>query len=94
MHVTAQFPIDRIYLIEFDIKDTTDTARYALYLGSECQVRTKLYDKGDDFNFPIVNLPFICSNIPTAPAYEEYTIFQLIQYSRTCGSFKGLFSNI
>ena len=24
MNVTAQFPIDRIYLIEFDIKDTTD----------------------------------------------------------------------
>jgi hypothetical protein len=27
----------------------------------------------DDFNFPIVNLPFICSNIPVAPAYDmEY----------------------
>ena len=27
------------------------------------------YDKRDDFNFPIVNFPFICSNIPEAPAY-------------------------
>jgi hypothetical protein len=28
--------------------------------------------KRDDFNFPIVNFPFICSNIPAAPAYEVY----------------------
>jgi hypothetical protein len=24
----------------------------------------------DDFNFPIVNFQFICTNIPTSPAYE------------------------
>ena len=29
----------------------------------------KLYDKRDDFNFPIV---FKCSNIPAAPAYGIY----------------------
>ena len=29
----------------------------------------KLYDKRDDFNFPIV---FECSNIPAAPAYGIY----------------------
>jgi hypothetical protein len=29
----------------------------------------KLSDKRDDLDFPIVNLSFICSNIPTAPAY-------------------------
>jgi hypothetical protein len=23
-------------------------------------------------NFPIVNIPYICSNIPTAPAYDVY----------------------
>jgi len=37
---------------------------------------TKLYDKRNYFNFPIVNFPFICSNIPVAPAYGIY-IFQL-----------------
>ena len=36
---------------------------------SEERIRTKLYDKRDDFNFPIVNFPFICSNIPSAPVY-------------------------
>ena len=47
----------------------------------------KLYNKRDDFNFPIVNFPFICSNIPTAPAYRVY-ISQLIRYCRACGCYK------
>jgi hypothetical protein len=46
--------------------------------------RTKLYDKRDDFNFVIVNFPFIFSSIPAAPAYGV-KISQLIQYSSsTC----------
>ena len=42
---------------------------------------TKLHDKRDDFNFPIVNFPFtcICSNISAAPAYGVYYI-SLIRY--------------
>ena len=47
----------------------------------------KRYDKRDDFNSPIVNFPFICSNIPAAPAYEVY-ISLLIRYSRACGSYQ------
>jgi hypothetical protein len=49
--------------------------------------RAKLYDKRDVFNFPIVNFPFICSNIPAAPAYGVY-IFQLIRYSRAGCSYQ------
>jgi hypothetical protein len=51
--------------------DTTDTDRSASYLGlqleidSEGRVRTKLYDKREDLDFPMVNFPFICNNIPT-----------------------------
>ena len=44
-------------------------------------------DKRDYFNFPIVNFPFICSNISAAPAYRVY-ITKLIRYSRACGSYK------
>jgi len=51
------------------------------------RLKTKLYDKRDDFNFPIVNFPFICSNIPAAPAYGAY-ISQLVRYSRACGSYQ------
>ena len=50
----------------------------------------KLYDAGDDFNFPIVNFPFIYSHIlaAPAPAYEVY-ISQMIRYSRRCGSYQN-----
>jgi hypothetical protein len=58
-----------------------------LEIDSEGWLRTKLYDKRDDFNFSIVNFPFICSNIPAAPAYGVY-ISQLIRYSRACGSYQ------
>jgi hypothetical protein len=50
-------------------------------------INTRFYGKRDDFNFPIVNFRFICSNILAAPAYGVY-ISQLIRYSRTCGSYK------
>ena len=43
---------------------------------------TRLYDKRDDFNFPIVNFPFLSSNIRSAPAYGVY-VWQLIRYART-----------
>jgi hypothetical protein len=85
--------VDRIYPIELEIKDIIDTDTSASYLDlhlemdSEGRLRPKLYDKRDDFNFPIVNFLFICSNIPAAPAYGVY-ISQLIQYSRACGSYQ------
>jgi hypothetical protein len=85
--------VDRIYPIELEIKDTTDTNTSASYLDlhleidSEGRLRTKLYHKRDDFNFPIVNFPFICSNILAEPAYGVY-ISQMIRYTRACGSYQ------
>ena len=85
--------VDRIYPIELEIKDTTHTDTSASYLDlhleidSEGRLTTKLYDKRDDFNFPIVNFSFICSNIPAAPAYGVY-ISQSIRYFRACGSYR------
>ena len=70
--------------MELEIKNTTYTDRFASYvdlhieIDSEGRLRTKLYDRRDDFNFPIVNVPFICSNIPEAPTYGVY-ISQLIR---------------
>ena len=83
--------VDRIYPIELEIKDTTDTDISASYLDLHFEIdsggrlRTKHYDKRDDFNFPILKFPFIRSNIPVAPAYGVY-ISPLIRYSRACGS--------
>ena len=80
-------------MFELEIKDTTDTDRSASYLDlhleidSEGRLRTKLYDKRDDFNLPIVNFSFICSNIPAAPAYGVY-ISHTLRYPRVCDSYK------
>ena len=52
----------RIYPIELEIKDTTDTHMYTSYLNlhlkidSEDRLRTKLYDKRDYLNFPTFHL--------------------------------------
>jgi hypothetical protein len=85
--------VDRIYSIELEIKDTTDTDRSASYIDlhldicSEGRLRTKLYDKSDEFNFSIVYFPFLCSNILAAPAYGVY-ISQMIRFSRAAGSYQ------
>jgi hypothetical protein len=82
--------VDCIYPIELENKETTDTDMSSSYLDlhldidSEGRLRTRLYGKRDDFNCPIVNFPFICSNIPAAPAYGVYisddTIFQSLWF--------------
>ena len=83
--------IYRIYPNELEVKDTTDTQKYAFYIylhleiDSEGRLKTKLYDKRD-ITFPIVNFPFISSNIPAAPEYGVY-ISQLIRYSRACAQY-------
>ena len=57
--------VDRIYPIDLEIKDITDTDIAAAYLDlhleidSERRLRTKIYDKRDDLNLPVVNFSFI-----------------------------------
>jgi hypothetical protein len=75
--------VDLIYPDELNIKDTTESDKSTSYLDillnidSNDRLTTSLYDKHDDFDFAIVNFPFLCSNIPLSPAYGVY-IFQLI----------------
>ena len=45
-----------------------------------------MFDKRDNFNFDIVNYPYMYSNIPTKPTYGVY-ISQLIRISRICDKF-------
>ena len=79
--------VDRIYQMELEVKNTTDTSGFASCLillfeiHSEDRLRTELYDKRDHFNFA-----FICSNIPAVPAYEVY-ISRLIRYFRAFVSY-------
>jgi hypothetical protein len=81
-----------IYPDEFEIKDTTESDKSASYLDillnidTNGRLTTSLYDKRDDFNFAIVNFPFLCSNIPLSHAYGMY-ISQLIRYARACFAY-------
>ena len=46
---------------------------------------TNIYDKRDDFAFPIVNFPFLDGDVPLAPSYGVY-ISQLVRFARVCSS--------
>ena len=54
-------------------------------------VSSKIYDKRDDFNFEIVNFPFLDGDVPRSPSYGVY-ISQLIRFSRVC-SIVDYFNN-
>ena len=76
-----------IYPVELEIKETTDDQYHSSFLDllleidKDRRLRVKIYDKRDDFNFDIVNFPFLCGNIPQSPSYGVY-ISQLIRYAR------------
>ena len=76
-----------IYPVELEIKETTDDQYHSSFLDQlleidkDSRLRVKIYDKRDDFNFDIVNFPFLCGNIPQSPSYGVY-ISQLIRYAR------------
>ena len=42
---------------------------------------SKIYDKRDDFDFDIVNFPFLDGDVPRSTSYSVY-IFQLIRFAR------------
>ena len=48
-------------------------------------VSSKIYDKQDDFNFEIVNFPFLDGDVPRPPSYGVY-ISQLIRFARVCSN--------
>ena len=84
--------LDFIYPSELEIKDTTESMKSTSYLDcllkidNSGKLSTKLYDKRNDFNFPIVNFPFLCGNIPASPAYGV-SVSQLIRYTRACSLY-------
>jgi hypothetical protein len=81
-----------IYPDELEKKDTTESDKSASYLDivldidSNGRLTTTPYDKSDDFDFAIVNFPFLCRDIPHSPAYGVY-ISQLIGNARACFAY-------
>ena len=46
-------------------------------------VSSKIYDKRNDFDFDIINFPFLDGDVPRRPSYGVY-ISQLIRFARVC----------
>ena len=78
--------VNQIYLSELQLNkaNTSDTeaAFLELHLSiSNDIVSTKIYDKRDDFDFEIVNFPFLDGDVPCSTSYGVY-ISQLIRFAR------------
>ena len=78
--------VNRIYPNELQLNkaNTCDTEAPFLYLHlsiSNGFVSSKIYDKRDDFDFDIVNFPFLDDDIPRSTFYGVY-ISQLIRFAR------------
>jgi hypothetical protein len=82
-----------IYPDELEIKDTTESDKSVSYLDILLNIdlngrlTASLFDRRGDFDFAIVNFPFLCSNIPLLPPYGMY-ISQLIRYARACFGYE------
>ena len=80
--------VNQIYPSELQLNkaNTSDTEAPFLDLHlsiSNGYVSSKIYDKRDDFDFDIVNFPFLDGDVPRRPSYGVY-ISQLIRFARVC----------
>ena len=78
--------VNRIYPSELQLNKAnlsdTEVSFLDLHLSiSDGFVKTKIYDKRDDFDFDIVNFPFLDGDIPRSTSYGVY-ISQLIRFAR------------
>ena len=78
--------VSQIYPSELQLKKAnasdTEAAFLELHLSISNDIcSTKIYDKRDDFDFEIVNFPFLDGNVPRSTSYGVY-ISQLIRFAR------------
>ena len=87
--VTVVFP-DHTHLLFFSVNKANSSDTEAPFLDLNLSitngiVSSKIDDKQDDFNFEIVNFPFLDGDIPPSPSYGVY-ISQLIRFVRMCSN--------
>ena len=78
--------VHRIYPTELQLNKANASDTEAAFLDLNISIHndivsTKIYDKRDDFNFDIVNFPFLDGDVPQRPSYGVY-ISQLIRFAR------------
>ena len=89
--------VGQIYPTELQLNKANSSDHEALFLDlnlsiSNSIVSSKIYDKSDDFNFEIVNFPFLDGDVPRSPSYGVY-LSQLIRFARVCSNVDD-FNNI
>ena len=80
--------VNRIYPpeLQFNKANTTDTE--ALFFDLHISIAdgfasSNIYDKRDDFDFDVVNFPFLDGDVPRRTSHGVY-ISQLIRFARVC----------
>ena len=69
--------------LQFSDKETSFLDLNIKVIGGD--IHTSVYDKRDDFGFPIVNFPWLSGDVPRLPSYGIY-ISQLVRFARCCTS--------
>ena len=82
--------VGQIYATELQLNKANSSDTESPFLDSYLsktngKVSSKIYDKGDDFSFEIVNFPFLDGDVPRSPSYGIY-ISQLILFARVCSN--------
>ena len=80
--------VGQIYPTELQLNKANSSDTEAPFLDLSITngiVSSKIYDKRDDFNFEIVNFPFLDGDVPRSPSYGVY-ISQLIRFARVCSN--------
>ena len=78
--------VNRIYPSELQLNKANVSDTEASFLDLHLSipdgfVKTKSYDKRDDFDFDIVNFPFLDGDVPRSTSYGVY-VSQLIRFAR------------
>ena len=77
--------VSQIYLTKLQLNKVNPSNTEAPFWTWTCPllISTKIYDKRDDFNFEIVNFPFLDGDVPRSPSYSV-NISQHIRFARVC----------
>ena len=85
-NVYSENMVIQIYPSELQLNKAKTSYTEALFVDlhlslSNDIVSTKIYDKRDDFDFEIVNIPFLDGDVPRSTSHGVY-ISQLIRFAR------------
>ena len=85
-----ELTVGKIYPTDLQLNKANSSDTEAPFLDLDLSitngiVSSKFYDKRDDFNFEIVNFPFLDGDVPCSPSYDVF-ISQLIRFARVCSN--------